>query len=114
MAGLDNKQHISMLTEPRETLSIEYKSWLDLSSNHGKATLAKAAIALANYGGGTIVIGMREDESDKATPVSNPRPSDIARYDISQVNAAINRFADPKLNCEVKFAIHPDTNVEHA
>lgn len=113
MAGLDNKQHISMLTEPRETLSIEYKSWLELSSNHGKATLAKAAIALANYGGGTIVVGMREDESDEATPVSNPRPSDIARYDISQVNAAINRFADPKLNCEVKFAIHPVTNVEH-
>lgn len=34
--------------EPQETLSAEYKSWLDLGDTRGRATLAKAAIALAN------------------------------------------------------------------
>lgn len=43
-----------------ESLSVEFKSWLDLSVNKGKAILAKAAIAIANHGGGTIIFGMRE------------------------------------------------------
>ena len=80
MTNLEQQRLITLLTEPRETLNVEYKSWLDLSSSHGKATIAKAAIALANIGGGTIVLGMKEDESDKATPQSKPRPSNIALY----------------------------------
>jgi predicted HTH transcriptional regulator len=50
-----------LLEYPSEKLSIEYKSWLDLTDNAAKANLAKAAIALANEGGGIIVLGMRED-----------------------------------------------------
>ena len=37
-----------LLGTPSESLAVEYKSWLDLSQNSGKAILAKAAIALAN------------------------------------------------------------------
>ena len=114
MNSLEQQRLITLLTEPRESLHIEYKSWIDLSSNHGKATIAKAAIALANSGGGTIVLGMREDASDKATPKSKPRPSNISRYDVAVVNAAVNRYADPKLDCEIEYANHPDTNEEHA
>ena len=33
--------------------------------------------------------------------------------DVAVVNAAINRFADPMLDCEVDYANHPDTNEEH-
>ncbi len=54
---------INLLTAPNESLTLEYKSWLDLGINHGKATLAKAAIALANEGGGIIVLGMRAPEA---------------------------------------------------
>jgi predicted HTH transcriptional regulator len=50
-----------LLEFPVEKLTVEYKSWLRLDDNPGKATLAKAAIALANEGGGVIVLGMRED-----------------------------------------------------
>ena len=50
----------ALLQFPAEKTTVEYKSWLDLNRNHGKATLAKAAIALANEGGGVIVLGMRK------------------------------------------------------
>ena len=46
-----------LISEPREDLSVEYKSWLDLTRKEHKATLAKVAIALTNHGGGFIVIG---------------------------------------------------------
>ena len=38
----------------------------------------------------------------------------MGRYRQDDINAAINRFADPQLHCDVEFAIHPETEVEHA
>jgi len=46
----------ALLQFPVERLTVEYKSWLNLDDQPGKATLAKAAIALANEGGGVIVL----------------------------------------------------------
>lgn len=103
---------IRLLSVPNESLTLEYKSWLDLGANHGKATLAKAAIALCNEGGGIIILGMRAAEN--AQLGSQPRPEGIARYNQDAVNAAINRYADPQIHCEVMFALHPVSGVEHA
>ena len=66
----------ALLQFPTEKLTVEYKSWLDLSDNGGKATLAKAAIALANEGGGVIVLGMREDSS-RAGPLLSASSSGL-------------------------------------
>jgi hypothetical protein len=104
----------ALLQFPVERLTIEYKSWLNLSENPRKATLAKAAIALANEGGGVIVIGMREDNAEGGALGSQPRPEGLERYSQDEINAAINRYADPQFHCELAFANHPDTNNEHA
>jgi hypothetical protein len=42
---------LALLQYPMETLSNEHKRWLDLRNSHGKGTLARAAIAIANHGG---------------------------------------------------------------
>lgn len=44
-----------LVEESLERLEVEYKDWLDLRDAHHRAVLAKAAIALANHGGGYIV-----------------------------------------------------------
>lgn len=103
---------LALLIHPNETLSHEYKSWLDLSTNAGKATLAKAAIALGNHGGGIIVVGMRGEGANMLE--SQERPNNIPRYTTDAVNAAINRYADPKAHYDVSFEVHPVTGVEHA
>jgi len=41
----------TLLEFPAEKLTVEYKSWLNLEENPGRATPAKAGIALANEGG---------------------------------------------------------------
>src|ERR1039458_976235 len=83
---------IVLLEFPTEKTTIEYKSWLNLNESHGKATLAKAAIALANEGGGVIVLGMREDTVQGGALGSQPRPATMKRYSQDEVNAAINRY----------------------
>lgn len=107
MARLDELQELFTLQD--ETLSTEFKAWLDLTTPHGKATIAKSAIALANYGGGTIMMGM---SGKPAT--STERPQTIARYTADAVNAAVNRYADPRVHCEVVHLRHPITEFEHA
>jgi hypothetical protein len=104
---------ILLLTEPAETLTIEHKSWLDLNLVAARANLAKAAIALANEGGGIIVVGTRASSST-ATLQSLPRPDGIDRYTVDIINSAVTRFADPPFHCELTFANHPVTKVEHA
>jgi hypothetical protein len=104
----------ALLQFPTEKITVEYKSWLDLGENSGKATLAKAAIALANEGGGVIVLGMREDAAQCGALGSQPRPATIGRYSQDSINASINRYADPQFHCELAFGIHLGTGVEHA
>lgn len=70
----------TLLQFPVEKLTVEYKSWLDLNENSGRAILAKAAIALANEGGGVVVLGMRENNAEGGALRSQPRPAAIGRY----------------------------------
>lgn len=99
-----------LVTEPREDIGVEYKDWLDPASNHGKATIARAAIALANHGGGYIVLGFAE-EGD--TLISHPRPNMLPPLTQDQANAAIRRFADPEFHVELYRITHAGTGVEH-
>jgi predicted HTH transcriptional regulator len=53
-----------LLLDLREAQDAEIKGWLDLRGNEEhKATLAKALLALANHGGGFVVIGFTETDT---------------------------------------------------
>ncbi|MBW4053454.1 MAG: hypothetical protein HIU85_18725 [Proteobacteria bacterium] len=104
---------LALLDEPNETLNVEYKGWLDLTENHGRGVLAKAAMALANHGGGIVVLGMRARESEGPLE-STARPAATAHCTPDAINAAINRFADPAFHCDLQFAVHRTSGVEHA
>ncbi len=87
-----------LITEPREALDAEYKGWLNLTTNEHKAVLAKAAIAIANHGGGYIIVGL-EEQNDRL--VGSPRPNEMPAITQDAVNAAIHRFATPEFHCEL-------------
>jgi hypothetical protein len=107
---MPTRDELRALSEfPAESLSIEYESWLNLEENAGKANLAKAAIAVANEGGGIIILGMRENVSEGGSLRSVIRPPSIPRYHPDDVNAAIARFCEPVFHCEVAFAESPIT-----
>ncbi|MDA0184320.1 ATP-binding protein [Solirubrobacter phytolaccae] len=83
-----------LIETPRETLDVELKEWLDLTTdNVGKATLAKEILALANHGGGWLIVGASE-RSDGWVP-SGQCPYDIGGYSADAINAIVSKYADP-------------------
>ncbi len=91
-------------------MNAEYKSWLNLNDDSDKARFAKAAIALANHGGGYVIIGFREDGQNL---ISEARPSDMPEVTQDLVVASLARYAEPAFQCELHLIEHPETHVTH-
>ena len=55
--ALSNEELDALLADPRESLGVELKRWVDPKSDEGKAKIAKGCLALRNSGGGVFVVG---------------------------------------------------------
>lgn len=107
-----NRRIADVLREPRETLDVEIKDWLDIvNDNAHKATLAKAIIALANHGGGLVLIGLTET-ADGVVAAEN-RPNNLTGYSVDHVNAVVNRYIEPPFHCDVKLSKQPADGLEY-
>ena len=98
------------LLNPIEDLDAEYKGWLDLRDEGNRATIAKAVIALANHGGGVLVLGFEEQPSGL---VARPKPAPFPDVTQDDVNAAVQRYAEPQLHCRLYSVRHPNGNSIH-
>jgi hypothetical protein len=95
-----------LLRYPREDLRVEFKNWLDFSNELARADVAKAILALANWGGGYVVLGFEEIDGQH-TPVVNHLPS-LSAYSQDAVSDIVARYADPPFQCAVHHVRHPD------
>ena len=99
-----------LLVDPREDLDLEVKNWLDLrGDNSDKATFAKAAMALANHGGGFILLGF--DDGPEGVMEADNRPEAMTGYSQDVVNGVVERYCEPSFHCEVRFETSPAGSV---
>lgn len=96
-----NLQLADLLIEPRESMDVEVKGWLDLAGKEHAAVLAKAAIALANHGGGSLILGFDEDKTTARFVPGPGRPSDLRMYGQDAISAIVARHAEPNFQCDV-------------
>ena len=95
---------------PTEDLDAEYKGWLNLRVERDRATLAKAVIALANHGGGVIVLGFEDLPTGL---VARPKPSEIPDVTQDDINAAVSRYATPQFHCRLHLVENVDVSSIH-
>lgn len=105
MDPAQNAQLEALITSPREDLHIEVKSWLDLTDKAHQATLSRAAIALANHGGGFIVIGLA-DEKGVFTPAPG-RPETLDGFAPDVISRIIATYTEPALHVLVHHVSSP-------
>lgn len=90
----------ALVASPREDLGVEIKSWLDLTNKDDCATLAKTIIALANHGGGFIILGMRETEAGKFEEATG-RPVTLGGYKQDVIASIAASYAEPSIQVGV-------------
>ena len=102
-------QFEKLLSDVRETLDIEVKETLDIAGdpNH-RAALAKEIIALANHGGGFVIIGYEEKEDGDFVPSVNRKPS-MMDWSTDKVQSIISRYVDPHMQCSVTQTSIPNS-----
>jgi len=87
-AGFESQEH-------------DYKESIDLTTKKGRASLAKDIIAFANYGGGTIILGVSESIPGRFIPVGVP-DSLVSELETTNLNQAIRPFIDPPIHVIVR------------
>jgi hypothetical protein len=97
-----------LLAEPREALDVEVKEWLDLSNHDQRANVAKEIIALANHGGGHLVVGFGEQPDGSFHPAS-PRPPDLNGWSQDAIQSIVAKYVDPAVQCRVVHRMKPGT-----
>lgn len=103
-----------LLEQPAERLDAEYKTWLDLDQPRHQAILARAAIALANSGGGTIVLGFASGTHGLLSPCDQEAPADTrGTYTSERIQRCIAKYADPPFEVEVHYLQRAGNTVVH-
>jgi predicted HTH transcriptional regulator len=88
-----------LLDSPNETLGVEYKAWLDLTSPEVRADIARHIAAIANHGGGYIVFGF-----DDSTLEYVPSPF-AEKIDRDIISSIVKKYLEPTFQCDVSFVI---------
>lgn len=102
---------VELALNPSETLEVELKGWLDLSSAEDRANVAQAVLALANHGGGVILIGYEEVDGVHREAVAPPPAA--SSFTTDAVNGMVEKFADPAFHCELHFVEHARLKHRH-
>lgn len=110
-AGPFQRQAESLLAHPREDLDVEIKGWLDMSDGIASADLGKALLALANHGGGFVLIGLQE--SDGQWEEAAGRPSELGVYSQDAINSIVARYAEPPFQCSLMLIERPGAELKY-
>ncbi|MGO9741770.1 MAG: helix-turn-helix domain-containing protein [Roseiarcus sp.] len=87
-----------LVDAPSENLAVEYKCSLDFLDKVSRAKFARHAAALANYGGGYIVAGFKNDMSLESK-------TEFSEVNHDTVASVVKHFLSPSLHCEVRVVV---------
>jgi len=97
--------NILLLLSFTESQSVDYKEELNFSEKDSRAALAKDVIAMANWGGGTIIVGVAEPEPGRFS-LKGITPEKLSSYEVTKLNNSIKDFIDPHIHLKSKFIEH--------
>ncbi len=96
---------IRLVDDPAESLSVEFKNWIDLTTPQGIEKLVRAVLSIFNRGGGYFLVGF-DDTSSQPLP---PPAGDLdTLYDRESIQQIISRYASAPV--EVDTMLVPRTD----
>jgi predicted HTH transcriptional regulator len=97
-----NKNDLQQLIDnPRESLSVELKRWIDPATPEGMAKIVKAALAFRNYNGGCLIIGFKNDPVEPDT--ENVPQDTAAAFHLDKIQGGIAKYSSQPFEIEVEL-----------
>jgi hypothetical protein len=90
---MTNTELQDLIDNPRETLAVELKRWLDLNDKRNRANVARQICALTNHGGGYLIFGFNNDGSVDMSG------ADLARYTADTFSGIAKAYLNPPPQC---------------
>src|SRR5438046_486981 len=97
-----DEEHLrSLVQQPRETLAVELKSWIEPQTLEGIAKIASACMAMRNNNGGFLVIGFDDKtcEPDLSNVPSNVRE----KFHADIIQRIVSKYAFRRFDVDVRF-----------
>jgi CheY-like chemotaxis protein len=93
---------ISLLLAGQERQDLDYKESFDFISKDTCAALAKDVIAMANWGGGVIVVGVSEPIPGQFV-LTGLKDEVLPDFEVTRLNNAIRGYIDPHVHVTSKI-----------
>lgn len=92
-----------LVNNPRESLAVEIKDWIDPATPHGQKKIIQTCLALRNHGGGYMLIGFHDRTLQ---PNKEAAPADVrSRFHSDTIQALVSRFASEPFEVNVEFVL---------
>src|SRR5689334_4928768 len=100
----------ALVQNARESLAVEIKAWIDPTRPDGIAKIVKCALALRNYGGGHMIIGL---DNLTGRSLIEACPVDVrATFHADVIQPLISKYSSKRYEVSVEFVefggrLHP-------
>lgn len=90
-----------LINQPRESLAIELKDWIDPNTIKGKAKIVKAAVAMRNNNGGYLIIGF---DNERCLPNLDEAPENVqSLFHVDEIQAIVSKHASQLFEVTLHF-----------
>jgi hypothetical protein len=97
---------LELVAGKSEDLGVEYKAWMDTSLPEVRAKLARHIAALANHGGGYLIIGV----DDTTRLPQGATALDAPLFSQDAISGIVKRYLDPRIPIRVDQVEHAGAN----
>ena len=92
-----------LVINPRESLAVELKNWIDPDQKGDQAKFIKAVIAMRNNNGGYILVGFNNNTMQ---PELTLRPENIReKYHVDKIQGLVTRFASDAFEVVMHYPV---------
>lgn len=91
----------SLVQNPSESLNLEIKTWIDLSSKEGIAKLVKSIFAIRNRNGGHLLIGLNDKTLEPDPPSNSSAVKSV--YSVDRIQALVSKYAQVPFDIGVQY-----------
>ena len=107
---VDSDALLRLIYEGHERVDVEYKRDTPWDGDF-RCKVVKAVLAIANCGGGYLIIGVDDSQVDSEKKFTGVEKGICDTYDVTDVSQFVNEYCEPAIDLKLHKIVDPTSNV---